>query len=162
MTTPDTLPPRWRSRLAVLLLVVTGVFLAVAWSQLWFDAGNDPRDTLGSRAAGFGFTDTAHDTVYAAIPLALPLAAGLLARSGGVHLVAAVEYAVLIVTGAVITGAAFVFGVDAAQQQRSGFDTVFIDTRSAVEALLLDLAVLALAAAAMTVCLRAWARGRAD
>lgn len=158
----DRLPSRFRLRLAVLLLVVTAVFLAVAWSQLAFDTGNDPRDTLASRAAGFGFTDTAHDTVYAAIPLALPLVAGLLAARGDVYLVAAVEYAVLIVTGLVITVAAFTFGIDVAEQQRAGFSTVFIDTRAALETLLLDLAILALAAAAMTVSLRGWARGRAD
>lgn len=161
MTSSVDLSPRFRVRAAVVLLLVTAVFIAVAWSQLFFGAGNDPRDTLGSRAAGFGFTDHAHDTLYSAIPLALPLVAALSTTHGGVRLVAVVEYGVLIVTGALITGAAFVFGLDVAEQQRAGFDTVFVDTRSTVEALLLDLGLLTLAVVAMLGCLRAWLRGRA-
>lgn len=156
------LSDRARSRIAVVLLVVTALFIAVAWSRLFFGTGNDPRDSLGARAAGMGFTDTAHGTVYAAIPLALPLVAALVARRGGVHLIAATQYAVLIVTGLLLSGAAFAFGLDAAEQQRYGLSTVYIDARSAVETLLLDLGVLTLAATAMTVCLRAWSRARAD
>ncbi|MGH8878088.1 MAG: hypothetical protein ACRD0P_12205 [Stackebrandtia sp.] len=153
MSTMVNMSPRFRLRVAVLLLVATGVIIAVVVSQLFIGTG-DPRDTIASRAAGFGFTDLAHETLYGAVPLALPLIATLLAGGSRVRLVAAVEYGVLIVLGVVLSGAALFFGLDAAQQQQYGAETVYIDTRSAVEALFADVTMLVLAAVAMVVCLR--------
>ena len=160
MSTVLDLSPRLRIRIAVLLLVVTAVFIAVAVSQLLVGT-DDPRDTFASRAAGFGFTDHAHETLYGVVPLALPLAAALLAGEPRIRLVAAVEYGVLLAAGVVVTGAAFGFGLDAAAQQQFGAQTVYIDTRSAVEALLTDAAMLALTGSAMVVSLRTRVRRQA-
>ncbi|HZE42003.1 MAG TPA: hypothetical protein VE172_24675 [Stackebrandtia sp.] len=153
--------PRFRHTVAVILLVATALLLAVALSQFLVGSDSDPRDTLGSRAAGFGFTDHAHATLFSAAPLGLPVLAGLIARKPSVHLAAAVEYALLIIAGAVLAGSAFLFGINAAAQQTQSAGTVFIDSRSAVEQLLGDATLLVLAGVGMAVNLRAWRMDRA-
>ncbi|HIW62994.1 MAG TPA: hypothetical protein H9881_11100 [Candidatus Stackebrandtia excrementipullorum] len=152
---------RFRNMGAALLLVVAGVFTLVALSQLFFGGAADPRDSLGSRAAGFGFTDRAHDTLYGVIPLGLPLAAAWLAPRRPFRLLAAVAYVVLIGTGLMITGMAFGFGLDVAEQQQNMGVGVFIDPRFAVERFVLDISFLALAALAMIAVVRADRRDRA-
>ncbi|GAA4918288.1 hypothetical protein LX16_4537 [Stackebrandtia albiflava] len=152
---------RFRRPAAVILLAAAGVFTLVALSQLFFGTGVDPRDSLGSRAAGFGFTDRAHATLFGVIPLALPLLAGLLWPRQAIRLVAAVQYLVMLATGALIAVTAFGFGLDAGGQQRSMGAGVFIDDRFAVEQLVLDVTVLVLAGLAMAVMVRAYRRDRA-
>jgi hypothetical protein len=153
--------PQLRNFAAVVALAVTVVFLAVAVSQLLVGAGTDPRDSLGSRAAGFGFTDRAHQTLFGAIPLALPLLAALISQHPTVRLLAVIEYAALLLTGAVISVAAFDFGLDvAARQRESDLTAAWIDDRAAIEFLATDMATLLLVAVASAVALRAWRRVR--
>ena len=151
----------FRRATAGILLAVAGLFTLVALSQLFFGLGVDPRDSLGSRAAGFGFTDRAHETLYGVIPLGLPLAAVWLAPYRPVRLVSAVVYVLMIATGAIITGMAFGFGLDTGAQQRSMGAGVFIDGRFAVEQLVLDTSVLLLAVVAMIAVIRTTRRDRA-
>lgn len=151
---------RFRTAAAIILLITAGLFALVALSQLFFGLGLDSRDSLGSRAAGFGFTDRAHETLYGVIPLVLPLTAAWLAPQRRIRLIAAVEYAVLIATGALITGMAFGFGLDTAAQQLSMGAGVFIDTRFAMEQLVLDVSLLVLAGLAMTAVVRVNRRDR--
>lgn|GEM_PF-6394367 len=162
MSRPPHETDRFRHLAAVTLLVVAGLFLLVALSQLFFGAGSDPRDSLGSRAAGFGFTDRAHDTLYGVIPVALPLVATWLAPRSSIRLTATVLYSLLLAAGVVITGMAFGFGMDTAGQQRSLGAGVFIDNRFALEQLVLDVSVLGLMGLAMISVIRAHRRDRAD
>ncbi|MFD0560459.1 hypothetical protein FB566_3885 [Stackebrandtia endophytica] len=161
MSRPPHETDRFRLLAAVVLLFVVGLFLLVTLSQLFFGAGGDPRDSLGSRAAGFGFTDRAHDTLYGVIPLALPLVATWLAPRSSVRLVATVLYSLLLAVGLLITGMAFGFGMDTAGQQRSMGAGVFIDNRFALEQLVLDICVLGLMGLAMFSVIRAHRRDRA-
>lgn len=155
--------PRFRHFAAIVVLVATAVILAVVLSQLFIGSGADPRSTVGSRAAGLGFTDRAHDTLYGAIPLALPLLAVWLSKAPGLRLVAVVLYIALILTGLVVTITAFTFGLDlGATQHSAGVDPEWIDTRAAVEFAFVDLAVLALAVLALLASVRAWRQVRPD
>lgn len=153
---------RFRLVVAAVLLVATLVFVLVAMSQLFVGSSLDPRDTLGSRAAGFGFSDQAHQTLFGVAPMALPLAAVFVSRHPTVRLTAAVEYVVLILLGAIVAAAAFMFRMDVAQEQFEAAGTVFVTKRAAVESLFYDVTMLALATVAMVVAVRARRRDRAD
>ena len=119
----------------------------------------DPRDTIGSRAAGFGFTDRAHDTLFGFLPIALPALAVWLSDRAGVRLWAVVVYAAMIVTGGVIAGAAFSFGLDLSHiQTDAGITSPWIDERSAGEFLTADLAALLVMAVGLVAAFRAWRR----
>lgn len=161
MSTSSLATSRFRTTAVVVLLVVTAVFAVIALSQLFIGIPGDPRDTMGARAAGIGFTDHAHTTLFGAIPLALPLVAALISDQPGVRLLSAVAYGVLIATGLLISISAFAFGLDLAETQAdAGVTPPWIDTRSAVEFLITDLATLVLALVAMVFCLNSWRRAR--
>lgn len=153
------LTPRFRTVAAIVLLVASGICLVVALSQLFVGVGADPRDSLGSRAAGLGFGDRAHDTLYGVVPLALPVVAALLSPHQGVRLTAVIGYVLLIATGVLISVSAFTFGLDLADTQSdSGIVPPWIDTRSAVRFLAVDIAWLAGAVVGLMVAVRAWRR----
>lgn len=146
---PLQLAPRTRTALAAVLLACAVVVVLVALSQWLFGAGVDPRDDTMSRAAGIGFTDEARSTLFSILPVALPLLAALVApptRPGRVIARSTrLVYAAYIVIGVLLALTAARYGFDeAGQLAKEG--QVFIDTRAAVERLLLDVVWLVLAA----------------
>jgi hypothetical protein len=145
---PLRLPPRTRTALAAALLACAAAVIAVAPSQWLFGAGLDPRDDNLSRAAGIGFTDEARGTLFSILPVALPALAALLApatRPGRViGSLTRLVYAAYLVIGVLLALSAARYGFDdAGQLAEEG--RVFIDTRAAVERLVLDAVWLALA-----------------
>jgi hypothetical protein len=110
---------RQRSVLAGLLLAFAITVIAVALSQWLFGVGLDPRDDTIRRAAGIGFTDEARSTLFSILP-------------------------VYLVIGVLLALSAARYGFDDARQLAEE-GQVFIDTRAAVERLLLDTVWLALA-----------------
>ncbi|GAA1686975.1 hypothetical protein GCM10009830_38110 [Glycomyces endophyticus] len=142
------LGPRARTVLAAALLACAVAVVGVALSQWLFGADLDPRDDNLSRAAGIGFTDEARGTFFSVLPVALPVLAGLLApatRPGRVigKLTRLVLVAYLVI-GVLLASSAARYGFDAAGQLAEE-GQVFIDTRAAVERLVLDGVWLALA-----------------
>jgi hypothetical protein len=142
------LRPRTRTVLASVLLACAVAVIAVALSQWLFGAGLDHRDDNLSRAAGMGFTDEARGTLFSVLPVALPALAAILAPAsrpgrviGGLTRLVYVAY---IVIGVLLTLSAARYGFDEAGQLAEE-GRVFIDTRAAVERLVLDAVWLALA-----------------
>jgi hypothetical protein len=139
---------RHRTAAAAVLLTAAAVFIAVALSQWLFGVGLDPRDDTLRRAAGIGFTDTARDVLFSVVPVALPALAAFLApdtRPGRViGRLARLVYVAYIVIGVLLAMSAARYGFDEARQLAEE-GQVFIDTRAAVERLLLDAVWLALA-----------------
>ncbi|THV32065.1 hypothetical protein [Glycomyces paridis] len=142
------LATRHRSAVAAVLLACAAVYIAVALSQWLFGVGLDPRDDTLSRAAGIGFTDEARGTLFSFVPVVLPAAAALLApatRPGRViGRLTRLVYVLYLVIGVLLAMSAARYGFDdVGQLAEEG--QVFIDTRAAVERLLLDAVWLALA-----------------
>jgi len=139
---------RRRSLVAAVLLACAAVFIAVALSQWLFGVGLDPRDDTLRRAAGIGFTDTARDTLFSVVPVALPALAAFLApdtRPGRViGRLTRLVYVAYLVIGVLLALSAARYGFDDARQLAEE-GQVFIDTRAAVERLLLDAVWLTLA-----------------
>lgn len=139
---------RHRSVLAGLLLALAVTVIAVALSQWLFGAGLDPRDDTLSRAAGIGFTDAARATLFSILPVALPAIAAFLApdtRPGRVTVrLTRLVYVAYLVIGVLLALSAARYGFDDARQLAEE-GQVFIDTRAAVERLLLDAVWLTLA-----------------
>jgi hypothetical protein len=139
---------RQRSVIAGVLLACALVFIAVALSQWLFGVGLDPRDDTLRRAAGIGFTDEARATLFSIIPVALPALAAFVApgtRPGRVTVrLTRLVYVAYLVIGVLLALSAARYGFDDARQL-SEEGQVFIDTRAAVERLLLDTVWLTLA-----------------
>jgi hypothetical protein len=145
---PVQLGPRARTFLAAAFLVLAVAVIAVAVSQWRFGAGLDPRDDTFSRAAGIGFTDEARSTLFSVLPVALPALAALLApatRPGRViGSLTRLVYLSYLVIGVLLALSAARYGFDdAGQLAEEG--QVYIDTRAAVERLVIDAVWLALA-----------------
>ncbi|WP_143014813.1 hypothetical protein [Glycomyces harbinensis] len=142
------LASRHRTTVAVVLLAGAAVFIAVALSQWLFGVGLDPRDDTLRRAAGIGFTDTARDTLFSVVPVVLPALAAFLApdtRPGRViGRLTRLLYVAYLVIGVLLALSAARYGFDDARQLAEE-GQVFIDTRAAVERLLLDAVWLTLA-----------------
>lgn len=156
MSAQPVLTPRLGKAVAVILLAVAVVLVAVVASQL-FVPDPDPRSSLGSRAAGFGFTDRAHDTLFGAVPLALPPLAAFVCGSRKVRWCAVFVNAVVVALAVLIAAAAFSFGIDSAGQQSQAGVSSWITPYSAVELLFMDAAFIVLAGcglAATVVALR--------
>ncbi|SDD43565.1 hypothetical protein SAMN05216270_10412 [Glycomyces harbinensis] len=145
---PMQLASRHRTTVAVVLLAGAAVFIAVALSQWLFGVGLDPRDDTLRRAAGIGFTDTARDTLFSVVPVVLPALAAFLApdtRPGRViGRLTRLLYVAYLVIGVLLALSAARYGFDDARQLAEE-GQVFIDTRAAVERLLLDAVWLTLA-----------------
>lgn len=139
---------RQRSVLAIVLLAIAVVVIAVALSQWLFGVGLDPRDDTIRRAAGIGFTDDARSTLFSILPVALPAVAAFLApdtRLGRVSVrLTRLVYVAYLVIGVLLALSAARYGFDDARQLAEE-GQVFIDTRAAVERLLLDTAWMTLA-----------------
>ncbi|MFG3342654.1 hypothetical protein [Glycomyces sp. NPDC048151] len=139
---------RQRTVIAAALLACALVFIGVALSQWLFGAGLDPRDDTIRRAAGIAFTDEARSTLFSVVPVALPAMAAFLApdtRPGRVTVrVTRLVYVCYIVIGVLLALSAARYGFDDARQLAEE-GQVFIDTRAAVERLLLDAVWLTLA-----------------
>ncbi|MDA1386241.1 MULTISPECIES: hypothetical protein [Glycomyces] len=139
---------RQRSVIAAVLLACALVFIAVALSQWLFGVGLDPRDDTLRRAAGIGFTDEARATLFSILPVALPALASFVApdtRPGRVTVrLTRLVYVAYLVIGVLLTLSAARYGFDDARQLAEE-GQVFIDTRAAVERLLLDAVWLTLA-----------------
>ncbi len=123
--------------------------IAVAVSQWLFGVGLDPRDDTIRRAAGIGFTDEARDTLFSILPVVLPALAAFVApdtRPGRVTVrLTRLVYVAYLVIGVLLALSAARYGFDDARQLAEE-GQVFIDTRAAVERLLLDAVWLTLAA----------------
>jgi hypothetical protein len=139
---------RQRSVLAGLLLALAVVVIAVALSQWLFGVGLDPRDDTLRRAAGIGYNDAARGTLFSILPVALPALAAFLApdtRPGRVTVrLTRLVYVAYLVIGVLLALSAARYGFDDARQLIEE-GQVFIDTRAAVERLLLDTVWLTLA-----------------
>lgn len=142
------LSSRQRTVIAAILLACAVAFILVALSQWLFGVGLDPRDDTLHRAAGIGFTDEARGTLFSIIPVALPALAAFLApdtRPGRVTVrLTRLVYVVYLVIGVLLALSAARYGIDTARQLAEE-GQVFIDTRAAVERLLLDAVWLTLA-----------------
>ncbi|CAM3253909.1 hypothetical protein [Stackebrandtia soli] len=147
MTESLGLTPRARRTTAVLLLTVAFVFVAVAVSALFVGSGTDPRESIGSRAAGFGFSDWASPMVYSPVPLVSPLLAVALLPTAGTRLVAGGVYGALLVVQATVAVSALLFGLDVGAEQSLAAGVRFIDERAAVERFAVDVAMMALTCA---------------
>lgn len=121
---------------SVLLLVATAV-VAVALSQWFVGAGEDPRDSLGSRAAGFGFSDEARSTLFSALPLALPFLAVLLAPRAPFRQFASILYFVTIGIGACLATTAAVYGWNQTLQQHV-FGSVWLQQHDVLQRAAVD------------------------
>ncbi|MEU5156614.1 hypothetical protein [Glycomyces sp. NPDC021274] len=139
---------RQRSVLAGLLLALAITVIAVALSQWLFGVGLDPRDDTLRRAAGIGYNDEARSTLFSILPVALPALAAFLApdtRPGRVtKRLTRLVYVAYLVIGVLLALSAARYGFDDARQLIEE-GQVFIDTRAAVERLLLDAVWLTLA-----------------
>lgn len=139
---------RQRSVLAALLLALAVIVIAVAVSQWLFGVGLDPRDDTVRRAAGIGYNDEARGTLFSILPVALPALAAFLApdtRPGRVTVrLTRLVYVAYLVIGVLLALSAARYGFDDARQLVEE-GQVFIDTRAAVERLLLDAVWLTLA-----------------
>ncbi|HEX2142968.1 MAG TPA: hypothetical protein VHG10_00520 [Glycomyces sp.] len=142
------LASRRRSVVAAILLALAVVVIAVAVSQWLFGVGLDPRDDTLRRAAGIGFTDEARSTLFSVLPVALPALAAFLApdtRPGRViGRLTRLVYVAYLVIGVLLAMSAARYGFDEPRQLVEE-GQVFIDTRAAVERLLLDAVWLTLA-----------------
>ncbi|MCD0446774.1 hypothetical protein LO763_24450 [Glycomyces sp. A-F 0318] len=142
------LAPRHRTVAAAVLLACAAAFVLVALSQWLFGIGLDPRDDTLRRAAGIGFTDDARGTLFSIVPVALPALAALLApdtRPGRViGRLTRLLYVAYLVIGVLLMFSAARYGFDDARQLAEE-GQVFIDTRTAVERLVLDAVWLTLA-----------------
>lgn len=145
---PIVLTPRARAVISSILLASAVVFIAVALSQWLFGAGLDPRDDTLSRAAGIGYTDEARATLFSVVPVAAPALAALLSagtRPGRViGRLTRLVYVAYLVIGVLLTLSAARYGFDDARQLAEE-GRVYIDTRAAIERLLLDAVWLGLA-----------------
>ncbi|QSB05902.1 hypothetical protein [Natronoglycomyces albus] len=135
----DTVSPPLRTRTAGLLLLISTVLVAVALSQWLVGTGTDPRDSLGSRAAGIGFTDTARQTLFSALPLALPLLAVWVSPRVTIRQFAIILYAITLAVGCFLAAAAAAYGWDLANQQES-LGAVWVTQRDVVERAVHDVA----------------------
>jgi hypothetical protein len=139
---------RQRSVLAGLLLALAVIVIAVALSQWLFGVGLDPRDDAVRRAAGIGYNDEARSTLFSILPVALPALAAFLApdtRPGRVTVrITRLVYVAYLVIGVLLALSAARYGFDDPRQLAEE-GQVFIDTRAAVERLLLDAVWLTLA-----------------
>ncbi|RRR97606.1 hypothetical protein [Glycomyces terrestris] len=160
---PPQLGPRARTVLAAVLLVFAATVIAVAVSQWLTGAGSDPRDDVLSRAAGIGFTDEARGTLFSILPVALPPFAAVLVPGtrpgrviGGLARLVSVAYLVI---GVLLALSAARYGFDDARQLAEE-GQVFIDTRAAVERLVLDGVWLALAGIGLAFAVKARPRER--
>lgn len=162
---PMQFAPRRRTAVAAVLLAGAAVFIAVALSQWLFGVGLDPRDDTLRRAAGIGFTDGARETLFSVLPVALPALAALLAPDtrpgrviGGLTRLLYVAYLVI---GVLLMLSAARYGFDDARQLAEE-GQVFIDTRAAVERLLLDAVWLTLAGVGLVFASRRVGRERSS
>jgi hypothetical protein len=148
------LASRPRSVLAAVLLACAAAVIAVAVSQWLFGVGLDPRDDTLRRAAGIGFTDEARDTLFSTLPVALPAIAAFLApdtRPGRViSRLTRLVYVAYLVIGVLLAMSAARYGFDEPRQLAEE-GQVFIDTRAAVERIVLDTVWLALAGIGLVV-----------
>lgn len=142
------LSSRQRTVIAAILLACAVAFILVALSQWLFGVGLDPRDDTLHRAAGIGFTDEARSTLFSILPVALPALAAFLApdtRPGRVTVrLTRLVYVAYLVIGVLLALSAARYGIDTARQLAEE-GQVFIDTRAAVERLILDTVWLTLA-----------------
>ncbi len=154
---------RTRTTLAAVLLACAVAVIAVALSQWLFGAGLDPRDDNLSRAAGIGFTDEARGTFFSILPVALPALAAFLApatRPGRViGSLTRLVYAAYLVIGVLLALSAARYGFDGARQLAEE-GQVFIDTRAAVERLVLDAVWIALAGIGLALSRKSRSRDR--
>ena len=161
--TPMQLAPRHRTAAAAVLLACAAVVIAVALSEWLFGVGLDPRDDTLRRAAGIGFTDTARGTLFSVVPVALPALAALLVpdtRPGRViGRLTRLLYVAYLVIGVLLALSAARYGFDDARQLAEE-GQVFIDTRAAVERLLLDAVWLTLAGVGLVFARRRGTRER--
>jgi hypothetical protein len=162
---PMQLAPRHRTAVAAVLLACAAAVIAVALSEWLFGVGLDPRDDTLRRAAGIGFTDTARATLFSVVPVALPALAALLApdtRPGRViGRLTRLLYVAYLVIGVLLALSAARYGFDDARQLAEE-GQVFIDTRAAVERLLLDAVWLTLAGVGLVFARRRGTRGRSS
>ena len=139
---------RQRTVVSAILLACAVAVIAVAVSQWLFGVGLDPRDDTIRRAAGIGFTDEARDTLFSILPVVLPALAAFVApdtRPGRVTVrLTRLVYVAYLVIGVLLALSAARYGFDDARQLAEE-GQVFIDTRAAVERLLLDAVWLTLA-----------------
>ncbi len=150
MSSQPVLTPRLGKAAAVIMLVVAAVFVLVVASQL-FVSGPDPRESLGARAAGFGFSDRARNTLFGAFPLALPALAAFATGCRKVRWCAVFINLVMVLLAVLIAAAAFSFGIDLAGQQSQEGVSAWITPYAAVELLFVDAGFVVLAGCGLAV-----------